>query len=339
MPRKQLINLVCLLVFFGCAASLYPVQKAFDTARGEELPEEILYLSSGETIKRLSLGFEALVADCYWIRTVQYFGRKFTGTAENSGNQQAEKLNKKYMPLLAPLLDIVVTLDPKQMSAFSYGSNFLSEVDGDAAVALLKRGIAELKRTSLENIRFKFQVTQMYQQTAYTYWRMGKYQEAAATYHEASLYSTNPQIMLAMEAAMKAQSNDRSTAYAMFEQMKQQALENNESLIADTADWRIRHLRSLDQRDFLNRMLDLYKQQTGTCPTSWGQILPFLQQHLHEATDSHNPPRLMEFSINQKSEILDSGTDPLPYVINTERCRAQLSKESGIPSRWDPAGY
>ncbi|HMZ80730.1 MAG TPA: hypothetical protein PLL06_13590, partial [Acidobacteriota bacterium] len=87
------------------------------------------------------------------------------------------------------------------------------------------------------------------------------------------------------------------------------------------------------------RMLDIYKQQTGTCPTSWKQILPVLQQHLHEATDNQNPPRSIEFSINQKAEILDTGTEPLPYVINVERCRVELSKESKIPSRWDPAGY
>lgn len=339
MPRKQLVNLVCWLIFFGCAASLYPAQQAFDTTRGEELPEEILYLSSGETIKRLSLGFDALASDIYWIRTVQYFGRKFTGTNLGTGNQQAEKLNKKYMPLLAPLLDIVVTLDPKQMSAFSYGASFLSEVDGEASIALLKRGIAELKTTSLENIRFRFQITQMYQQTAYTYWRMGKYQEAADIYAEASQYSTNPPIMRALEGAMRAQSNDRSTAYTMFEQMKQQAIENNEALIADTADWRIRHLTTLDQRDFLNRMLNLYKQQTGSCATSWSQILPLIQQHLREAKDSRNPSRQLEFSINEKGEILDTGSNPLPYVIQNEPCQAKLSSESEIPSRWDPAGY
>lgn len=339
MPRQQRGTLICLLIFFGCAASLYPVQKSFDTTRGEELPEEILYLSSGETIKRLSMGFDALVSDIYWIRTVQYFGRKFTGTTNDSGNQQADKLNKEYMPLLAPLLDIVVTLDPKQMSAFSYGASFLSEVDGEASIALLKRGIAELKTTSLENIRFRFQITQMYQQTAYTYWRMGKYQEAADTYAEASHYSTNPPIMRAMEGAMRAQSNDRSTAYTMFEQMKQQAIENNETLIADTADWRIRHLTSLDQRDFLNRMLTLYKQRTGTCATSWSQIIPLIQQHLREAKDNRNPPKQLEFSINQNGDILDTGSNPLPYEIQAEPCQARLSSKSEIPSRWDTAGY
>ncbi|MBI4752340.1 MAG: hypothetical protein HY774_27950 [Acidobacteria bacterium] len=339
MPRQQRVTLVCLLIFFGCAASLYPVQKSFDTTRGEELPEEILYMSSGETIKRLSMGFDSLVSDIYWIRTVQYFGRKFTGTANGSGNQQADKLNKDYMPLLAPLLDIVVTLDPKQMSAFSYGSNFLSEVDAEASIALLKRGIAELKRTSLENIRFRFQITQMYQQTAYTYWRMGKYQEAADTYREASQYSTNPPVMRAMEGAMRAQSNDRSTAYTMFEQMKQQAIENNEALIADTADWRIRHLLSLDQRDFLNRMLTMYKQRTGTCATSWSQMIPLIQQHLREAKDSRTPSRTLEFSLNQKGDILDTGTNPKPYMIEAGSCQTKLSSESEIPSRWDPAGY
>jgi len=35
---------------------------------------EALYLWSGEHVRRLSPGFENLMADIYWLRTVQYFG-------------------------------------------------------------------------------------------------------------------------------------------------------------------------------------------------------------------------------------------------------------------------
>ncbi len=36
--------------------------------------EEVLYLWSGEHVRRLFPGFEGLAADIYWLRTVQYFG-------------------------------------------------------------------------------------------------------------------------------------------------------------------------------------------------------------------------------------------------------------------------
>ena len=36
--------------------------------------DEVLYLPSGKTVKRLSLGYSSLMADIYWTRAVQYFG-------------------------------------------------------------------------------------------------------------------------------------------------------------------------------------------------------------------------------------------------------------------------
>ena len=36
--------------------------------------EEVLYLWSGEHVKRLMPGYEGLMGDIYWLRTVQYFG-------------------------------------------------------------------------------------------------------------------------------------------------------------------------------------------------------------------------------------------------------------------------
>jgi len=38
--------------------------------------DEVLYLPSGKTVKRLSLGYSSLMADIYWTRAVQYFGSR-----------------------------------------------------------------------------------------------------------------------------------------------------------------------------------------------------------------------------------------------------------------------
>ena len=77
--------------------------------------EEALYLWRGEEVKRLFPGFEALAADIYWLRTVQYFGgqRVFAGG--------------RSFALLRPLIDITTTLDPRLDIAYRYGAVFLSE--------------------------------------------------------------------------------------------------------------------------------------------------------------------------------------------------------------------
>ena len=52
-------------------------------------------------MRRLALGFDALLADIYWIRTVQYYGDAKLSTAE-----------KKDYDLLYPLLDMTTTIGP-----------------------------------------------------------------------------------------------------------------------------------------------------------------------------------------------------------------------------------
>ena len=73
-----------------------------------------LYLWSGQHVRRLFPGFENLVADIYWLRTVQYFG-----------GQRAFAQDKQF-ELLEPLIDITITLDPRLEIAYRYGATFLA---------------------------------------------------------------------------------------------------------------------------------------------------------------------------------------------------------------------
>jgi len=88
------------------------VDRALGSLRSQE---EVLYLWSGDHVKRLCLGFEGVMADIYWLRTVQYFG-----------GQRAFSRSKDFS-LLEPLIDITVSLDPRFEIAYRYGAIFLSE--------------------------------------------------------------------------------------------------------------------------------------------------------------------------------------------------------------------
>ena len=59
---------------------------------------------------------DAIVADIYWIRAVQYFGR----------TRLDARPGKSY-DLLYPLLDITTTLDPQFNLAYRFGAVFLAE--------------------------------------------------------------------------------------------------------------------------------------------------------------------------------------------------------------------
>ena len=125
------------LAFFPLALlPLLPaVQGRIDQRLGEfRAQEEVLYVWSGEKLRRLASGFEDFLADIYWLRTVQYFGgqRRFS--------------HEKRFELLEPLTDVTTALDPRLEIAYRYGAIFLSEAwpigagRPQAGVALLQRG-------------------------------------------------------------------------------------------------------------------------------------------------------------------------------------------------------
>ncbi|MBP6704939.1 MAG: hypothetical protein KA385_15600 [Vicinamibacteria bacterium] len=89
---------------------------------------------TGPVVRAFSLGFREVLADLYWLRAVQYYGRQKlvdapTGYAD-----------------LRPLLETAAELDPRFEIVYRYGAVFLSEAmpigagQPEAGVALLKKG-------------------------------------------------------------------------------------------------------------------------------------------------------------------------------------------------------
>lgn len=107
-------------------------------ARSEQYgPEpDLLFFSSPGLVQKMALGYDAIIADLYWMRTIQYYGRR----------EEAAKRPVRYKNL-ATLLDITTTLNPHLMDAYRAGSAFLSEPDPigagqpKEAIKLLDKGI------------------------------------------------------------------------------------------------------------------------------------------------------------------------------------------------------
>jgi hypothetical protein len=117
-------------------ASIAALQARIDPlTRTPAQEQEELVLRSPATVKKITLGYDSLLADIYWTRVVQYYGSR-VGTD-----------NPKF-DLLWPLLDITTTLDPKLIIAYRFGAVFLCESGmagpgrADLAVELVKKGIA-----------------------------------------------------------------------------------------------------------------------------------------------------------------------------------------------------
>jgi hypothetical protein len=123
----------------AAALLVKPVQEQVDTRiKNRSAGPDLLYFGSPRAVKKMSLGFESLVADAYWMRTIQYYGRR-------------DEAARRAIPYknLAALLDITTTLDPKLLDAYRVGSVFLGEPEPVGAgqpqesIRLLEKGIAQ----------------------------------------------------------------------------------------------------------------------------------------------------------------------------------------------------
>ncbi len=111
-PSRRTTVTASVLLIASMLGSVLLLRRLDQVRTGATL-EEVLYISSPTVLKRLSLGYDGLLADVYWTRAVQYFGRKHI-----AGSMRYD--------LLAPLLEITTTLDPHLIVAYQFGSNFLA---------------------------------------------------------------------------------------------------------------------------------------------------------------------------------------------------------------------
>ncbi len=103
------------------------------------MQQSVHWIQSPGLMRRLAVGFNAIWADIYWIRAVQYYG----------DTKLSEGQTKNYDQLY-PLLDITTSLDPHFNIAYRFGSILLSEGypngpgNTEQAIALLQKGIREM---------------------------------------------------------------------------------------------------------------------------------------------------------------------------------------------------
>jgi tetratricopeptide (TPR) repeat protein len=296
-----------LLILITGLGLLYPLQQHIDQTMPQEIiGDETLYLS-GETVKLLSLGMEGLAADIYWIRTVQYFGGKLIDS--NQPLSAAATANVR-MDLLAPLLNVVVTLDPHHIPAYRFGAIFLPERDLPAAIALLERGIQENPNE-----------WRLYQDLGYINWQAGNnatgderahfYAEAAQWYDKGGKVPGAMWWMRDLAGYMKIAGGSREAAYAIYSTY----LNSDDENIRKQAMSRMKQLRALAEMDAINEVLARYKAQTGQCPTDLRQLATQL--------------RAMKLTLNDEQQPVDP--EGVAYELRPEKCQVKLSWSSPVP--------
>src|SRR5512138_1771918 len=119
MKTDLLLAVVLIVCFIGVVALSHGLsQNRREVANSPG--EEQLYLN-GRSARRMSLAFNGLAADWYWMRALQYVGRKVVKYEDEHGGQfDLINLSTLDLRLLPSLLDVTTTLDPQFIPAYQY---------------------------------------------------------------------------------------------------------------------------------------------------------------------------------------------------------------------------
>jgi hypothetical protein len=224
-----------------------------DTLRASATLEEVLYIPSPTALKRMSLGYHGLLADIYWTRVVQYFGRK----------HYAHSMQYR---LLKPLLDITTTLDPQLLVAYEFGGIFLAQQppegagDPQAAVELVERGIRE----NSDQWRLYYSLGFIH------YVERQDYKAAAEAFERGSRVPGAHPWMKIMAATMAQHGGDIQTARFLWSRIYEST---EDKMIKANAVRRLRALRVDEEVPFLEHSVRLFRERHGRQPGTWGDLV------------------------------------------------------------------
>ena len=222
--------------------------------RERQETDNILYVRSGEALKRMTLGFDGLAADVYWIRAIQHYG----------GDRISKPDQRHRYQLLYPLLDLTTTLDPYFNIAYRFGAIFLSEgFPGgpgrpDQAVALLRKGL------SVMPTRWQY-----YHDIAFVYyWHLRDYHAAAEWFKRGADQPNAPNWLAPMAATMLTHAEDRTSARFLWRQIAQ----SEEEWLRRSASRALMQIDALDRIDQLQPIVMRVLPPPGE-GFSWGSLV------------------------------------------------------------------
>jgi hypothetical protein len=217
-------------------------------------------------MRRLTGAYNALAADVYWIRAIQYYGgakRRLEARPRlPEPPPMLVAVDSTDYDQLYTLLDITTTLDPHFEIAYRFGAVFLAEAypmgagRSDLAVELLQKGSAAQpdKWEYMQDIGFVY------------YWYEHDFHEAAAWFERAGKVPGAPVWLQGLAATTLARGGDRQSSRTMWEAIRQSS---EVEWMRNTAERLLVQLDALDQIDRLQARVDAVADQTGRPVDGW----------------------------------------------------------------------
>ena len=286
--RRRTTFFASILLTFFLGASVFTLVQVDRMRTGASL-QEVLYITSPKAVKRLSLGYEGLLADVYWTRAVQYFGNKH------------HILARDYS-LLAPLLEITTYLDPHLVLAYEFGANFLSPQPPEGAgepkraIQLVENGI----RSNPNEWRLYYDLGFIY------YLELHDYPQAAEAFSRGAERPGAHPFLKILAAKMAQSAGEIETARMLWITTFESA---NDKQIKLNAAAHLKALQSDENVLVLEKLVRLYQERTGHPPASLVDLV-----YANMLRDVPLDPAGRPYKLTSDGRIEVRNPDDIPFI-------------------------
>lgn len=216
-----------------------------------ELIGELMYFPSGTAIRALSMGFYTLLADLVWLRFVQYYGE--------------HRLTDAKFELMFHILDVLTTLDPQFLYAYTLGGIMLTSeaMNPEEARRLLKKGMY----ANQDDWRIPF----MYGFIHYVF--LHKYHIAQAYFRLSAQKPNAPDIPQRWAAfVLYRKLGDLRTSLALWIDLYKSTENPEEKAIAEMY---IRDIKMELDIEYLNAKIEEFIEKTGQKPYTFKTLIAY----------------------------------------------------------------
>jgi hypothetical protein len=248
MKASRRVTMVASFLLLFCLVATVFSRRRVEAARPTATLDEVLFFNSPKMLKRMSLGYDGLIADLYWTRAVQYFGAKHHDYAMN-------------YDLLSPLLTLTTALDPELKVAYHFGANFLGpkppEGAGrpDQAIELIEFGI----KNNPNDWKLYYDLGFIY------YLELKDYSKAAEAFEWGTKVPNAHPFLKIMAAQMAGHAGETETARMLWTAAYQNT---EEKQIKANAIAHLRALRVDEDVTALEKAVAAYQGKNGKLPPS-----------------------------------------------------------------------
>jgi hypothetical protein len=211
-------------------------------------PAELIYLPPTRFLQAVSLGYQQVLANVLWFRTISYFGRHYR--------------SDRVYPWLASMCDVVTDLDPHAEYVYSFGGVILPwEAERiDDGIALLEKGV----RNMPESWRLQYMLGFSY------YFFKNDLRAASHTLHTATFLRGAPDFVGRLAASVDAAYQGPGSAVDFLTEFERH---NVNGEMRNVIHERIRELSLSSDIDSLEAAVGAFHAQAGRAPRDLSELV------------------------------------------------------------------